>query len=94
MEMIMQRLLLILALLLFQNAAQADSETATQVCAEAANEVLGDTRYQLQSLRQPLTAMQIYKIQLQSETAQDVRCVVNADRLRTLTINGRTQQHK
>ncbi len=83
----MKKALLLFALFTFQNVAHADPARAAQVCAEAASKVLGDSRYELQSLRKPLLASPKYKIHLQSDSARDVRCVVFAQRIKDLSID-------
>lgn len=84
----MKRILLTLILASSYQTTFANSETAAQVCAEAANKMIGDANYSVQHLRQPFLSVPKYRIELQSESLRKIQCVVTSNRLQTIAIDG------
>ena len=84
----MKRILPFFVLLGSFSTASAGTESAAQVCAEAASLVTGDTSFEVQDIRQPLVSVSNYEITLESTSSKEVQCIVAADRIRDLSING------
>ena len=84
----MKRKLLLLALSLTFSQVHADTKSAADVCAKAANKVIGETNYSLQKVQQPFLIANRYRIRLESEAARQVDCVVSDNRLWNLSIDG------
>ena len=86
----MKRAILILALSLGFTQAHADTQSAANVCAQAANKVIGDANFVLEKAHQPFLIVERYRIKLQSESARNVECVVSDNRLWNLIIDGQS----
>ena len=71
------------------NATLADSESAATVCAEAARLATGDKTYEIESLSRPLLLLPRFNIELRSESAKQVKCVVSSNKVRSISINPR-----
>jgi hypothetical protein len=84
----MKRAPLLLALTAGFSQARAEPQSAANVCAQAANKVIGDANFVLEKARQPCIIVERYRIKLQSENAHNVECVVSYNRLWNLIVDG------